>query len=244
MKHLFISIAIIIIASCGHQKPAFDEAYLFSIDTLYAKKTYRDLEKAYKADVKEVNKIVIFNKELDQFPKELYDFPYLNIIEITFNNLSELPADLDYFQYTQSLYLQKNAFEKFPAEVYQLKHLKRLGIGKNQLSEIPVSIDSLQAIEELYLERNQISTLPKSFYNLKNLRILKLSHNQLSSLSSELTKLTNLEKLFLTNNKFTSIPEQIEALPNLRYLEIERNPIPRDTLKIFAQKHPGIKVVY
>lgn len=145
--------------------------------------------------------VSIENKNLDQFPKELYNLPNLKHLLFHNNTISlELPSDIDRMTEVIELRLDNNEIPSIPNNIGNLKHLTRLDLSSNKLP-----------------------TLPNSIGNLKNLQSLMLSNNQLTIIPAEIGNLTSLQELYLENNKLTTLPEQIKSLKQPLHIYLEGN---------------------
>ena len=105
--------------------------------------------------------------------------------------------------------LSLNQLTELPEWLGQLNFLQTLYLRGNQLTELPESLGQLTSLQELYLSDNQLTELPESLGQLTSLKALDLSDNQLTGLPEFLRNLTKLERLFLHGNSTLKIPEEI-----------------------------------
>ncbi|RNA28663.1 leucine-rich repeat-containing 59 [Brachionus plicatilis] len=96
---------------------------------------------------------------LEKIPiKEILEFPKIKRLNLSFNNLSNLPSDIS-----------------------KLQHIKEIDLSKNHLQSLPENIGSLVNLKCLDLLGNQLKSLPESFSELKSLQWLDLKDNPLDS---------------------------------------------------------------
>jgi internalin A len=146
-------------------------------------------------------------------------------LDLSWNQLSELPAEITQLSNLTTLDLSFNQLSELPAEITQLSNLTTLDLRNNQLSELPAEITQLSNLTTLDLSFNQLSELPAEITQLSNLTTLDLSFNQLSELPAEITQLSNLTTLDLRNNQLSELPAEITQLSNLTTLLLEENPL-------------------
>jgi internalin A len=77
----------------------------------------------------------------------------------------------------QTLDLSVNQLSELPVEIGQLTSLQTLNLWGNQLSELPVEIGQLVSLQTLTLGRNQLRQVPVEIGQLINLRSLDLKEN-------------------------------------------------------------------
>ena len=104
------------------------------------------------------NKIVfdlyLINVDLKEFPVELFDCPWLKTINLTVNNIKEIPENIKMLQNLESLKIGNNVIKKIPRELVFLPKLKRLEISNNPLIEPPIEVanQGLDAIRNYFLQ--------------------------------------------------------------------------------------------
>ncbi len=167
--------------------------------------------------------IDLSNQQLIELPAEIGKLSNLRELSLSYNQFTSLPAEISNLSKLEVLYLSSNQFTSLPAEISNLSKLEVLYLSSNQFTSLPAEISNLSKLEVLYLSSNQFTSLPAEISNLINLRELSLSYNQFTSLPAEIGNLVNLRELYLSNNQFTSLPAEISNLINLRELSLNNN---------------------
>lgn len=189
MRRVFTLIVLIIVCTAGTgQAQKFWETRLDQRDIYY------DLDEA-KRNPEDVYRLHLKKKKLTELPKEIFDFP----------NLEELD-------------ISKNRFSELPEEIGRLTTLKRLIAIKNKMKRVSPAIGELKNLKQLILNQNDLSTLPKEIGNCEELEYVDLWSNEISSLPKSMQKLQYLEEVDLRVILFTPYEwDRIrEALPDVQ----------------------------
>ncbi|CAH8838956.1 unnamed protein product [Trichobilharzia szidati] len=101
------------------------------------------------------------------------------ILDISSNELRQLPNDIHELKCLQVLNVSKNLLSKLPSTIVSLSHLTLFNIEDNKLTELPSDFGKLKEITKLYLKNNPLLSLPKHLCYLKRLKELTLSHEQI-----------------------------------------------------------------
>ncbi len=161
---------------------------------------------------------------LTEFPAELYRFSdSLEILDLSGNQLSDLPADLHRFQKLKRLFLTSNNFSHIPAVLSLCPALVMVSFKGNQLTEF-AEASLPEQLEWLILTDNQLTQLPNDFGRYKKLRKVAMAGNQLSSLPDSMQQCHDLGLLRLSLNQFESFPDWLFELPKLAWLALGANP--------------------
>jgi Leucine-rich repeat (LRR) protein len=126
---------------------------------------------------------------LEYIPDEIKDLAYLKILNLSENNLTELP---DF--------------------IYSNIHLECLDLSYNRITALPDAIESLTSLEILNVRCNELAELPETIGKLVMLTSLDISHNRLAALPETVDKLTLLEQCNIRGNNLQNIPERIGRL--------------------------------
>jgi internalin A len=164
-------------------------------------------------------------------------------LDLSGNDLSELPAEigklskleslilgkgLKNYEFVGNLFLQQvsgNNFKTLPSELFHLPNLRKLDISGNPLEHIPDVVTQMLHLEELILIRAELTEIPASISNLANLKELYLYSNQITAIPDAIGKLVNLTTLDFRSNQITALPESLGKLVNLTTLDLRNNQI-------------------
>ena len=161
---------------------------------------------------------------LTEFPEVLYRCcEQLEILDLSGNQLNQLPADLARFTRLKRLFLTNNRFDSIPSVLAQCPALVMVSFKGNQLSEFACAVLP-EHIEWLILTDNQLSTLPADFGRYQALKKLALAGNQLSALPDSMQQCQQLGLVRLSLNRFASFPDWLFQLPKLAWLALGANP--------------------
>ena len=170
-------------------------------------------------------KRITLSEGLTEFPSVLYDYvDSLEILDLSGNNLSELPEDLYRFTKLKIAFFSQNKFTIFPKQLAKCPSLTMIGFKSNQIAEIPENSIPVN-IQWLTLTDNCIEKLPKSIGQHQRLQKCMLAGNRLTELPEELAQCRNLELLRISANQLTSLPVWLYQLPRLSWLAFSGNPI-------------------
>ncbi|XP_004604718.3 leucine-rich repeat-containing protein 63 [Sorex araneus] len=118
--------------------------------------------------------------------------------------------------------LSYNDLTNFPAEVFCVKNLQVLLLRNNPIKEIPSAIQQLKFLRILDMAFNLLTSLPAGLFNLYRLRNLDIAYNTITTLPSDIQKLRSLEKLIVDGNELVTFPPAILRL-NLKKISFENN---------------------
>src|SRR6185369_13847496 len=119
---------------------------------------------------------------LTEFPVEILDLAdSLEILDLSGNRLSSLPAEITRLKHLKILFVSNNEFTEFPSVLGRCVHLDIIGFKANKIMHM--AEDALpQGIRWLILTNNRLTQLPKSIGTCVNLQKVMLARNQLSEL--------------------------------------------------------------
>jgi Protein tyrosine and serine/threonine kinase/Leucine rich repeat len=160
---------------------------------------------------------------LKEVPMEVFSLAdTLEILDLSGNQISELPDNFDYLHNLKILFLSENHFTKFPSILARCPNLDIIGFKANKISQIEENSFPPQ-LRWLILTNNDLPFLPKSIGKCHRLQKLMLAGNRLTSLPSELINCTNLELIRISANKINVFPEWLLSLPKLSWLAFAGN---------------------
>ncbi|XP_049849364.1 protein flightless-1 [Schistocerca gregaria] len=162
-------------------------------------------------------------------PADLFNLEELTTLDLSHNNLKEVPEGLERAKSLLVLNLSHNHIDTIPNQLFmQLTDLLFLDLSSNNLETLPPQTRRLANLQTLVLNHNplghfQLRQLP-SLMNLETLH-MRDTQRTLSNIPSNLDSLTNLRDLDLAQNALPKVPEALYALPNLRRLNLSDNEI-------------------
>ncbi|KAL5994509.1 hypothetical protein ACLOJK_024562 [Asimina triloba] len=189
---------------------------------------------------------------LSSVPPAVWESDEVVKVDLSRNEIHELPNLLSSCSSLQALILSGNKIKEWPGAVLaSLANLLCLKIDNNPLAQIPPNgfeglsklqildlsgcaaslpepsgLSCLPQLQELHLRRVQLQEIPSDIPRLLQLRILDLSQNSLVFAPKELKNLTSLIELDLSDNNMTALPPELGLLePNLQVLKVDGNPL-------------------
>lgn len=225
------------------EKPAIDTSRVLPRLDLYRAKRFESVHAAVSGNPDKVYKLVLWGKKLGVIPPAIRQLTYLHSLDVSHNDLKELPEELAELHYLQGFYAVGNQLTEFPRQIILLPVLDRIDLSENQIREIPGEIARMQQLRKLNLYGNSLSEIPPEVYQLENLEILTLGKNDLAGVSPEIANLKKLRKLDLSENHLKEIPWEVTNLQGtLTDLEIQGNEIPREEIERLIEKMPSTNI--
>ena len=162
-------------------------------------------------------------ENLTDFPEEIFTLAdTLEVLDLSNNQLSDLPANFAKLTKLKRLFLSFNQFQHIPRVLSQCPELIMIAFKGNQITEF--SEHSLpQSTQWLILTDNQLTQLPHSMGELTKLKKLALAGNQLTHLPVTMQNCTALELVRLSANKLTQLDDWLFELPKLTWLAFAGN---------------------
>ncbi|CAM9648726.1 unnamed protein product [Ectocarpus sp. 13 AM-2016] len=150
----------------------------------------------------------------------------LQRLDLSFNQITELPAAVSNLSVLVSLKLRKNRLSAVPPELFSLESLSLLDLTGNAIRELPEEgLCEAVALKGLLLSGNRLSRLPSSVGSLHGLETLELGDNTIRSLPESIDGLKRLATLTVSNNGLASLPESLGGLRSVKLLDLSRNGI-------------------
>jgi hypothetical protein len=161
---------------------------------------------------------------LTEFPTEIYSLAdTLEILDLSNNQLSQLPDDFIKLQRLKILFLSNNLFTIFPEVLAQMPSLTMIGFKNNQIAFIAEDAIPVQT-RWLILTDNNLKTLPKSIGKCTKLEKFPIAGNQLETLPDEMANCSSLALLRISANQLQALPNWLFTMPKLAWLAFSGNP--------------------
>ena len=163
-------------------------------------------------------------ENLTTFPLEILSLKdSLEVLDLTGNQLCELPEALAECRKLRIIFCSENHFTRLPEVLGSCPALTMVGFKANQIGEVPAA--ALPAnLRWLVLTDNQIAELPEELGQCHLLQKLMLSGNRLERLPASLANCHRLELVRLAANRLTELPTWLLTLPRLSWLAFAGNP--------------------
>lgn len=161
---------------------------------------------------------------LSEFPREIFGLAdTLEVLDLSGNALSTLPADLRRLAQLRVLFCSDNRFTEMPAALGQCPRLEMVAFKANGIRTVPA--ESLPPrLRWLILTNNRIESLPAELGNRPRLQKLMLAGNRLRALPPEMAACEALELVRISANEFDALPAWLLSLPRLSWLAFSGNP--------------------
>lgn len=162
---------------------------------------------------------------LTTFPREILSLAdTLEILDLSGNALTDLPADFDRLHRLRILFLSFNAFDHIPDVLGRCPALTMLGMKANAIERVS-GASLAPTLQWLTLTDNRIAALPAEIGDCTGLRKLLLAGNRLTALPDTLAQCQEIELMRLSANRLEALPSWLHALPRLAWLAVAGNPV-------------------
>lgn len=161
---------------------------------------------------------------LTEFPQEIFALAdTLEILDLSGNQLSQLPDNFPRLQKLKILFLSENQFTVYPEVLGKCNNLDMIGFKANKISYISET-SITPNLRWLILTNNHLPQIPKSIGKCSRLQKLMLAGNRLTSLPEEMSSCKNLELLRISANQLEFLPNWLFTLPKLSWVAFAGNP--------------------
>ena len=162
---------------------------------------------------------------LESFPPEIFTLAdTLEILDLSGNALSALPADLPRLHRLRIVFCSDNHFTELPAVLGQCRQLEMIGFRANRIGQVPPAALPPR-LRALVLTDNRLTELPAALGRCTQLQKLMLAGNRLHTLPPELAACSRLALLRIAANRLDALPGWLLAMPRLAWLAFAGNPL-------------------
>lgn len=202
------------------------------------------IEIAEKCDKPDTVTRLYFNQlDLQSVPQVVYRFKNLEELDLSKNQLTELPAELTTMPRLKRLHLNFNYLKNESVHFTKNKHLESINLQENELTNIPPEVKKNKRLNSLWIGNNTLSSLDnQSFRGLRRLKVINLYKSGLKTLPTSVKKLKRLKELDLYHNQLQKLPEEICRLKNLHTLAVSYNDLGELPKKLSKLKY--LKILY
>jgi Leucine-rich repeat (LRR) protein len=169
MKGALRLLVVVLFAAWGSKV----NAQLLDSASLLQEPVFDNLAEALREPEKVV-RLHLVKQKITEFPKEIFQFPNLQELDLSRNRIKELPDSIGNLKNLQVLNLSRNQLEVLPSSIGKLINLRKLTVNQNSLTALPPAIGDLQNLRVLDLWSNDISFWPEQMADLKKLRYMDL----------------------------------------------------------------------
>ncbi|KAG2455495.1 FLII protein, partial [Polypterus senegalus] len=162
-------------------------------------------------------------------PDDIFQLDDLSVLDLSYNQLTEIPRDLENSKTMLVLNLSHNAIDNIPNQLFiNLTDLLYLDLSDNKLESLPPQMRRLVHLQTLILNNNplmhaQLRQLP-AMVALHTLHLRNTQRTQ-SNLPTSLESLTNLADVDISCNDLSRVPECVYTLSNVKRLNLCSNQI-------------------
>nr|WP_081983983.1 COR domain-containing protein [Massilia sp. JS1662] len=175
--------------------------------------------------IKNSTTLDLSNLGLVKFPEEIFQLNHISDLNLNYNQIREIPADIKLLTKLKRLRITANSLISLPHEIQSLHQLVRLDLAGNSIKEFGTLFRNLKKLQWLDLNYMHLNTVPREIFSLLNLRLLGLAGTQIKNINGAIGKLKNLELLDLSENSIKFLPKEISGLKNLKHFYLNDNNI-------------------
>jgi len=175
---------------------------------------------------------------LSALPPEVFELAdSLEVLDLSGNAMSELPADLSHLRRLRILFCSDNRFTRLPEVLGECPQLEMVGFKNNVIREVSAAALPPR-LRWLILTGNAIAGLPDALGQRPRLQKLMLAGNRLTRLPDAMAACERLELLRIASNRFEELPGWLLELPRLAWLAYAGNPVAEASEERAVQSHP------
>lgn len=181
----------------------------------------------------------------DSLPDNLFASPQLQVVDLSFNQLTQVPSGLSEVKSLLVLNLSDNHIKMVQKELFaNCPSLMVLDLSNNDIIGFPTNLRRMPNLQSLNLSNNPLTLSQlRSISGLKKLTTLLLSNTsrRLDNIPSDLDTLPNLQDLDISENSLPKVPQTIYEITSLTKLNLSGNDI--DELSGMVDCWPQLEVL-
>lgn len=163
------------------------------------------------------------SEELTTFPPEIFELAdTLEKLDLSFNKLTELPADFGRLKNLKILFCSENLFTVLPEVIGDCPLLDIVGFKSNQIEKVPARALNPN-LRWLILTNNRVTSLPAQIGDCPRMQKLMLAGNRLTELPEALGNCQNLSLLRISANRLGKLPQWLLEMPKLAWAAFSGN---------------------
>ena len=133
----------------------------------------------------------ILNTDLPQV--SLFHFRYIREMNLSGNNIRQLPADFGSLIHIKMLDLGNNQLSSIPGSVSKLKKLRTLNLAGNNFVTLNDELQYLDSLEEIDMCGNLLTVIPPPIVLMRNLKVGLFNRNSISTLAVQPIRMTQTD---------------------------------------------------
>ncbi|ORY01401.1 hypothetical protein K493DRAFT_405577 [Basidiobolus meristosporus CBS 931.73] len=111
--------------------------------TVFLDLSFKGLEK-FPETQNDVTHLILTQNSINRFPLcAFWNLPQLVVLDLSFNQIVELPPDIGQVKTLKELYLRNNHIEALPQTLYNLENLEVLDVSENRIQKLDVRNNQL-----------------------------------------------------------------------------------------------------
>ncbi len=195
-------------------------------NNFFTKKTFDQIDRLVNLEYLDVRRCGII-----RLPNQIGALSQLCTLEVSGNNIRQLPETFGGLKKLQKIHLNQNAHLDWSQAFTQMAHLSsltELDLQKHDLKELVPAIGKMQQIEVLRLSSNFLPTLPEDLKMCSRLRYIDINYNPELNWEQALRVLgtvSSLRTLEINDSSLETIPVTIGELTNLDTLVFRDLPL-------------------
>ena len=124
------------------------------------------------------NELIIAGLRLVEFPKACLEMLSLTSVDISSNDLTEIPYEIECMRKLERLNCSSNNIVQVSSSISKLPRLSYLDLRSNRLHQLPQSVKDCEMLSSLLLDRNSFSSIPSTMLMPPALQLLSLAGNE------------------------------------------------------------------